>query len=253
MTQKVLVTAGAAGIGRELVRAFLAAGARVFTCDVDEAALETLGDEFPTVGRTVCDVADRSAVAAMVEAAVARLGGLDVLINNAGIGGPNAPVETLDPDAWDRVLQVNLSGAFYVAQRAIPHLRRSAAGVMLNMSSVAGRFGYPNRSPYAASKWGLIGLTKTLAMELGEAGIRVNAILPGAVAGPRMDRVMEARAAATGLSLAAIAEAGMANQSLKAVVDPKDVAAFAVFLASDAAKSISGQALSIDGDMQRAS
>ena len=253
MGQKVLVTAGAAGIGEAIARAFLAAGAQVAVCDVDTAALDALHQELPQLVCLACDVADRHAVAAMVVAAAERLGGLDVLVSNAGIPGPSAPVEQLDPDAWERVIQVNLNGAFYVVQQAIPHLRRSSAGVILIMSSVAGRLGYPNRSPYAASKWALIGLAKSLSIELGEAGIRVNAILPGAVAGPRMEGVLQARAETTGRSLEEVRAGAMANQSLKAAVDPREVAAFALFLASDAARSISGQALSIDGDMQRAS
>lgn len=253
MPQKVLVTAGAAGIGREIALAFQAAGAKVFVCDIDQAALDALAREAPGIGRTLCDVADRQAVEAMVAAAAHSLGGLDVLVNNAGVPGPSAPVETLEPAEWERVIQVNLNGAFYVAQQAIPHLKRSKTGVILIMSSAAGRLGYPNRSPYAASKWALVGLAKTLAMELGGDGIRVNAILPGAVAGPRMERVLQGRAETSGMPLEEVRRSAMTNQSLKALVEPKEVAAFALFLASDAARSISGQALSIDGDMQRAS
>jgi NAD(P)-dependent dehydrogenase (short-subunit alcohol dehydrogenase family) len=248
MPQRVLITAGAAGIGREMACAFAANGADVFVCDLDADALESFARELPGAFTKICDVADRRQVEAMVAAAVGALGGLDVLVNNAGIAGPTAPVEAMDPDEWDKVVAVNLNGTFNVTRLAIPHLKRSPAGVIINMSSVAGRMGYPNRSPYAATKWAIVGFTKTLAIELGEFGIRANAILPGAVSGARIDRVYEARARIGGQTVEEIKRLALANQSLKAFVDPRDVAALAVFLASDAAKSISGQALPIDGD-----
>jgi NAD(P)-dependent dehydrogenase (short-subunit alcohol dehydrogenase family) len=144
---------------------------------------------------------------------------------------------------------VNLTGTFDATRLAIPHLRRSEAGVIINMSSVAGRFGYANRSAYSATKWAIIGFTKTLAIELGEAGIRANAILPGAVAGSRIEKVFEGRAKATAQSIEQVRAAAMTNQSIKRLVDPRDIAALAVFLASDSAKSISGQVLPIDNDM----
>ena len=158
----------------------------------------------------------------------------------------------MDPDAWDEVMRVNLGGTFHVTRHAIPHLKRSQDGTILVMSSLAGRFGYPNRSPYATSKWGLIGFTKTLARELGEFGIRVNAILPGAVEGPRIERVLEGRAAASGRSVAEERAAALANQSVKRFVAPAEIGALAVFLASPAARSISGQIVPIDGDSQSA-
>jgi len=251
MVQRVLVTAGASGIGREIARAFAANGASVFVCDIDEAALAGLAEEIPGAAMQVCDMASRDDIERMVPSAIAALGGLDVLINNAGIAGPTAPVEAIEPDEWDRVIQVNLNGTFYVTRLAIPHLKRSAAGVIVIMSSLAGRLGYGNRSPYAASKWALIGFTKTLSIELGEYGIRANAILPGIVEGARIERVFEGRAKVSGQSLDEVRRAAMSMQSIKSLVDPRDIAALAVFLASDSAKSISGQALSIDADAQR--
>jgi len=251
MAQRVLITAGASGIGREIAHAFAATSAGVFVCDIDADALGAFAKELPGAMTRRCDVANRREVEEMVASGVNALGGLDVLVNNAGIAGPTVPVEAMDPDEWDKVVAVNLNGTFNVTRCAIPHLKRSTAGVIINMSSVAGRLGYPNRSPYATTKWGLIGFTKTLSMELGEFGIRVNAILPGAVAGPRLDRVYEARAKSGGQTVDAIKTRALANQSLKAFVDPRDVAALAVFLASAAAKSISGQILPIDGDRQQ--
>jgi NAD(P)-dependent dehydrogenase (short-subunit alcohol dehydrogenase family) len=187
----------------------------------------------------------------MVPAALQSLGGLDVLVNNAGIAGPTVPIEEVPPEEWDRVVQVNLTAAFDVTRLAIPALKQSPAGVVIVMSSAAGRFGYPNRVAYAATKWGLIGFTKTLAMELGSFGIRANAILPGTVEGDRIRRVFEGRAKLSGRSVDEVRDASMQNQSIRALVDPRDIAALAVFLASDAGKSISGQALGIDNDIQR--
>lgn len=253
MAQRVLVTAGASGIGREIVRAFAAGGARVFVCDIDAQALTALAGEIPAVTVGICDVSKRAEVERMVADCAQALGGLDVLVNNAGIAGPTAPVETMDPDAWEKVMQVDLTGTFNVTRCAIPHLKQSSAAAIITMSSVAERFGYANRSPYCTAKWGLIGFTKMLAIELGEYGIRANAILPGAVDGPRIQRVFEGRAQVSGRPLEQIKQEAMAVQSLKRLVDPKDIAALAVFLASDAAKSISGQMLPIDNDMQQAS
>ena len=248
---RVLVTAGASGIGLAVARAFFDEGWRVSVCDIDTAGLERAASEMPGIATQVCDVGDRAAVQRMVADAVARLGGLDVLVNNAGIGGPTRPVHELDPADWDAVLRVNLTGAFDVTRHVIPHLIRAGGGAIINMSSAAGRFGYPNRSPYSASKWGLIGFTKTLSMELGQYGIRANAIAPGPVAGERAERVFQGRAQASGRSVDEEKRIGLAGMSIKALVEPAEIGALAVFLASDAARMISGQVIPIDGDMQR--
>ena len=253
MQQRVLITAGAGGIGREIARAFAANGAKVFVCDIDAEGLETLAQEIEDLTTTLCDVSKREDIERMVTSAIESLGGLDVLVNNAGIAGPTTPVDKMDPDDWDKVVQVNLNGTFNVTRLAIPHLKKSPAGVIIIISSAAGRFGYANRSPYSTTKWGLIGFTKTLSIELGEYGIRANAILPGAVEGPRLQRVFEGRAKVSGQSIEEVKDAAMAIQSIKRFVDPRDIAALAVFLASDSAKSISGQLLPIDNDMQKVS
>jgi NAD(P)-dependent dehydrogenase (short-subunit alcohol dehydrogenase family) len=251
--QRALVTAGAAGIGRQIAEAFVANGATVFVCDIDAKALEATSTALAGVKTGLCDVSKRQDIERMMAECVQALGGLDVLVNNAGISGPTAPVEEMDPDEWEKVMAVDLTGTFNITRMAIPHLKKSQAGVIINMSSVAGRFGYANRSPYCTAKWGLIGFTKTLSIELGEYGIRANAILPGAVDGPRIQRVFEGRAKASGKNLDEVKKEAMSIQSLKRMVDPKDIAALAVFLASDAAKSISGQMLPIDNDLQQAS
>jgi NAD(P)-dependent dehydrogenase (short-subunit alcohol dehydrogenase family) len=246
--QRVLITAGAAGIGREIARAFAATGAKVFVCDIDEAQLaDAKGEGFITAR---CDMARRAEIERMVPAAVEALGGLDVLVNNAGIAGLTLPVEQYPPDDWDRVLAINLTGMFDVTRLAIPHLKKSTAGVIVNLSSIAGRFGFANRSPYAATKWAVIGFTKTLAIELGAFGIRANAIAPGAVAGDRIERVFAGRSQISGKSVEEVRAEAMAVQSIKAMVDPKDIAQLAVFLASPAAKAISGQVIPIDNDRQ---
>jgi NAD(P)-dependent dehydrogenase (short-subunit alcohol dehydrogenase family) len=250
--RKVLVTGGAAGIGYAIARAFHREGERVYICDIDTAALERAELALPGLLTRRCAVGDRDAVTAMVADAAQRMVGLDVLVNCAGIGGPTKSVQEFDPSEWDAVIRVNLTGTFDVTRAAIPHLIQSRSGVIINMSSAAGRYGYANRSPYAATKWALIGFTKTLSIELGEHGIRVNAIAPGAVAGDRAERVFQGRAQISGRSVAEEKILGLANQSLKALVDPDHIAALAVFLASEAGRSISGQVLPIDGDMHRA-
>jgi len=252
MSRRILVTAGASGIGREFVRAFSALGDVVFVCDIDANALKVLKTEIPEILIHVCDIAKRSEIEEMVNAAVNALGGIDVLINNAGIAGPTSPVDEIDPAEWDRVMQIDLTATFDVTRLTVPFLKKSGAGSIINMSSMAGRFGYENRSPYSTAKWGIIGFTKTLSIELGRFGIRVNAILPGPVDGERMDRVLEGRAKISGKTIEEEKQNALNLQSIKQFVDPRDIAALAVFLASGNATMISGQLFPIDGDIQKA-
>jgi NAD(P)-dependent dehydrogenase (short-subunit alcohol dehydrogenase family) len=174
----------------------------------------------------------------------AELGGLDVLVNNAGIAGPTGPVEAIDPDDWRRTIDVNLTGAFLCARRAVPHLIESR-GLMINLSSVAGRLGFANRSPYAASKWAIVGFTHSLAKELGPKGVRVNAIQPGVVAGPRIERVIQARADLEGHTYAEQERRRLEQVSLRRMVTAEDIAAMALFLAGPGGRNITGQALSV--------
>jgi len=247
---RVLITAGAAGIGLATARAFAREGARVHVTDVDRAALDRLAQSDPAIQRGLCDVADRAQVAAMVDGAIRSLGGLDVLVNNAGVAGPTARCEDVEPEAWERTLAVNITGQFNCARLAIPHLRRSRNPSIVNLSSAAGRFGYPLRSPYAASKWAVIGFTKSLSMELGGDGIRVNAICPGFVAGPRLDGVFANKAAARGVDPAVVRDEFLAKTSLHRPVTADDIANTIVFLCSPAGANISGQAIAVDGDTQ---
>jgi NAD(P)-dependent dehydrogenase (short-subunit alcohol dehydrogenase family) len=253
MKQRVFITAGAAGIGREIVRAFAAQGASVFVCDIDAAGLQMLAQEIPGLITRVCDMSKRDDVEQTVAFGANALGGIDVLVNNAGIAGPTAPMEEVTLAQWDQVIAINLTSTFQVTHLAVPFLKQSRSGVIITMSSAAGRFGYANRSPYAASKWALIGFTKSIAIELGQFGIRANAILPGTVDGDRIQKVFDGRARVSGKTAEDEKQLSMTSQSLKALVDPRDIAALAVFLASDHAKSISGQMLPIDGDMQKLS
>lgn len=247
---RVLVTAGAAGIGRAIVEAMLEAGAKVHLCDVDETALAECRRALPQVGASHADVADEDAVDAMFADVRATLGGLDVLVNNAGIAGPTGNVEDIDPADWRRCLDVDLTGMFLCTRRAVPLLKAAGGGAIVNMSSAAGRLGYAYRTPYAAAKWGVIGFTQSLARELGPHRIRVNAVLPGIVAGPRIDRVIEARAAQTGMSFAEMEQTYLANTSMRTKVTPHDVAGAVVYLCSPLGARVSGQSLGVCGNVE---
>ena len=250
---RVLVTAGAGGIGAAIVRAFAECGARVHACDIDAGALGRLADEVPGTTVTPCDVASADDVDRVFADAADALGGeLDVLVNNAGAAGPTGPIESIEPADWARTVAVNLDGQYLFARRAVPLLKRSASGpCVLAISSVAGRLGYPLRSPYAATKWAVVGLAKTLAVELGPHGVRANAILPGPVEGERMERVFAARAAAEGSSVEAVRADYVGMSSLRRMVTVEDVAATALFLASPAARNVTGQAISVDANVER--
>jgi NAD(P)-dependent dehydrogenase (short-subunit alcohol dehydrogenase family) len=248
--KRVLVTAGASGIGRATARAFAAEGARVFICDVDTATLADFSKESPEIGTTVADVSDEKSVEHLFRQTEKFLGGLDILINNAGIAGPTGGVETLSLADWQRTLDVNITGQFLCAKKAVPLLRQAGGGCIVNLSSAAGRFGFPRRSPYSASKWAVVGFTKSLAMELGPDRIRVNAILPGAVDGPRIRRVIEAKAASVGVSYAEMEKKYVMQASLGLMVTAEDIANTILFVCSDAGQHISGQPIAVDGDTQ---
>lgn len=243
----VFISGGATGIGSCIARQFLDSGHRVHVCDVSEAHVNAFLQSNPPASATVADIADADAVA-RVFADIKRLyGGLDILVNNAGVAGPTARVDEMSIEGWQACLAVNMNGLFYVTRLAVPMLREAGGGSIINISSNAGLFGFEGRSPYTASKWAMIGLTKSWAMELGRDGIRVNALCPGSVSGPRIDGVIERHAESAGCSAEKIRHAYLRQSSLGIFVDAEDIAAMALFLASHAGRHLSGQAIGIDG------
>jgi NAD(P)-dependent dehydrogenase (short-subunit alcohol dehydrogenase family) len=244
MNARVLITAGASGIGRAIGEAFAASGAQVWVTDVDATALATCPDTW----RCACvDVADEAAMAALFDEVQTAWGGLDALCANAGIAGPTALVENIDLADWRKCVSVNLEGAFLAAKYAVPMMKAAKAGAIVVTSSTAGQFGYPNRAPYAAAKWAVIGLMKTLAMELGPFGIRANAICPGSVEGPRIEGVLAREAAAKGMTRDQVYDGYASGTSMGRFVEARDVANMAVFLCSEGSRLVSGQVIAVDG------
>jgi NAD(P)-dependent dehydrogenase (short-subunit alcohol dehydrogenase family) len=245
--KRVIITAAAAGIGSVTAESFLGAGAKVHVCDIDEPRLVAFKAAHPAVGATLADVSDAGQVDRLFDEALAGLGGLDFMINNAGIAGPTGNIEDLQPEDWCRTLAVNLDATYLCCRRAVPALKKAGGGAIVNMSSAAGIFGFARRTPYASAKWAIIGLTKSLALELGPFGIRVNAICPGAVEGDRIERVIAADAKASGRSPEQVRRDLVRHAALKTFISPQDIANMILFLCSSAGARISGQALSVDG------
>ena len=243
----VLVTAGAAGIGRCIAETFLAQNCQVYICDVDEKSLQQFLSDHPQANGSIADISQADQVAALFSDIEQRYGKLDILVNNAGIAGPTAAVEDIEVTDWDKTIAIDLNGPFYVTSKAVPLLKKAKGGSIINIASNAALFGFPLRSAYAAAKWGLIGLTKTWAMELGPDKIRVNALCPGSVNGPRIEGVIEKDAAERGLSADEIRDIYQRQSSMRLFVDAQDVANMVIFLSSDLGATISGQAMGIDG------
>jgi len=248
--KRVLVTAGANGIGLAITRGFIQSGAKVLICDVDEASLKRVQQDLPGVMTTVADVADEQSVEQLFAQVDAQLGGLDVMINNAGIAGPTGTVEQLSLADWNRTLAVNITGQFLCARLAVPRLRKGTKASMINLSSAAGHLGFPGRSAYAASKWAVVGFTKSLALELGPEGIRVNAILPGAVDGPRIRAVIAAKAASLGKPVQEVAYDYEKQSAMGSLVSVEDIANMVLFASGDYARHVNGQELVVDGYTQ---
>ena len=242
----VFISAGASGIGLVMAKAFLAQGCRVHVCDIADQAVADFAASHENASGDVVDVSDYSQVEAMFAKLKQRFETLDVLINNAGIAGPTAPVDEIDPAEWDRTIAIDLNSHFYTTKCATPMMKTNG-GAIINIASNAAFFGFPLRGPYTAAKWAIIGLTKTWSMELGTSNIRVNAICPGSVNGPRIEGVIERDAKERGLSATEIRTVYQRQSSMRLFVEPEDVANTALFLASDMGRSISGQAIGVDG------
>jgi len=248
---RVLVTAGAAGIGRAIAETFVEHRARVHICDVDQRALAEAKRALPSVTQSVADVALLADVERLFADVGRELGGLDVLVNNAGIAGPTAKVEDIKPEDWDRCIAVDLNGMFYCTRLAMPMIKAAGGGSIINLSSAAGRLGFALRSPYSAAKWAVVGFTKSLAIEAGPDRVRVNCIQPGAVEGDRINRVIDAKARAHGVTFDEMKARLLEPVSLKTFVAAQDIANMALFLATPAGRHITGQALAVCGDAQR--
>lgn len=248
--KRAIVTAGGGGIGRKTAEVFSAAGARVYTCDIDQDALENARGGIPGLKGEVCNVADPAALDAFFDRAIDTLGGLDILVNNAGTAGPTAPVEEVTLEDWTACLTVNLTSAFLGTQRAIPALKKAGGGSIVNLSSAAGKFGFPLRSPYSAAKFGIVGFTRTCAMELGPHGIRVNCIQPGPVEGDRIDRVIQAKAEAAGISSNEMRSQMAEITLMKTFVTAADIANQILFICSEAGRHVTGQSLSVDAGLE---
>ncbi|MFW6076838.1 MAG: SDR family oxidoreductase [Hyphomicrobiales bacterium] len=246
-SQKVIVTAAGTGIGAEIARTYFDLGAKVFICDIDETRLSSVTGDRPDLGAAVCDVSRPRDVDSFVDLAVETMGGLTILVNNAGIAGPAKPLEDVTDDEWTQTFSINVAGQFYCARRAVPHLKANGGGSIVCMSSVAGKFGFALRSPYAASKWAVIGFMRSLSVELGQANIRVNAILPGIVSGQRNREVFAARAEARGISYEQMSDLALASVSLKTMIDPAEIADLIVYITSPSGRAITGQPLAICG------
>ena len=248
--QRVLVTAGASGIGRAIADLLIAQGARVHICDVSDEFMADFRKVHPTASASKADVSDEADVERLFTDLERELGGLDALVNNAGIAGPTGNVEDMSPSEWRRCIEVCLVGQFLCTRLAVPMLKAGGGGAIVNMSSAAGRHGYAFRTPYSAAKFGVVGFTQRLAKELGPSNIRVNAILPGIVEGPRIEGVIRDRAKQLGIPYAEMETQYLANVSLRRMVTPHDVAKMVLFLLSDAGCNMSGQSIGVDGNVE---
>ena len=244
---RVLVTAGAAGIGRVIARTFHDHGATVHICDIDEKALASTKKQLPAVTQTVADVAKLEDVERLFKDVEKHLRGLDVLVNNAGIAGPTAKVEDIRPEDWDRTIAIDLNGMFYCTRKAMPLIKKAGGGSIINLSSIAGRFGFAMRTPYSAAKWAVVGFTQSLAAEAGPDKVRVNCIQPGIVEGDRIDRVVDAKAKGLGVSPEEVKAKMLAGVALHTTVTQQDIANMALFLATAPGRHISGQAIAVCG------
>jgi NAD(P)-dependent dehydrogenase (short-subunit alcohol dehydrogenase family) len=247
---RVLITGAASGAGRTIAETLADAGARVFVSDISEVTVADLSDARPDIGVIRVDVGNEAQIDDMFTRVERHLGGLDVLINNAGIAGPTMAAEGISLADWATTFDVNVTGHFLCARRAIPLMKAQKSGSIVNVSSMSARVGLPMRLPYAVSKAAVLSLTQNLARELGPFNIRVNAILPGLIEGDRIRRVIAAKAKALSISEAECEAELLRYTSMRTMVTADDVASMALFLASDASRRVSGQMIAVDGHLQ---
>ncbi len=251
-SKNIIISAAADGIGWCIAKSLLDEGYTVYASDINQKKINELSHH-PLINRRLfvnnVDAANADSVNNYFESL--KLSSIDGLINNVGIAGPTGTLEEISIDDWNQTIETNLNSHFYFTKQAIPLLKKNKGGSIVNLSSTAGIFGFPLRTPYAASKWAIIGVTKSLAMELGKFNIRVNAICPGSVSGDRINRVIEAKAKSLKTPVSEVKEDFEDMVSLKSFVDKEDIANMATFLLSDQAKRISGQVMTVDGNTER--
>ncbi len=248
--RSVIVTAGASGIGRAIAISFHHNGDAVHIVDIDAEAVARFSMEHPGIKTTVADVASESEVCRVMDAHIEQFHGIDGMVNCAGIAGPTEFAEDVSLEQWQRCLAVNIDSVFLFCRKVIPFMKGARAGNIINISSTAGWHGYPLRTPYAASKWAVIGLTKSLAMELGGSGVRANVICPGSIQGERMERVISAEARLKGISEQTVRDWYSRGNSMRTFIDAQDIADMAMFLCSDKARMVTGQILNVDGHLE---
>ena len=251
VSRVVLVTAGGSGIGLAIAKHFLKQGDEVHICDIDQLAIDKALAELPTMTATCADLTKVNQVDTVFEDLQKTHGELDVLVNNVGVAGPTGNLERLESDDWEKTLKINVISHFYFSKLAIPMLKKNKGGSIINLSSGAGIMGFPLRSPYAASKWAVIGVTKTLAMELGKFKIRVNAICPGTIKGDRMVRVIRDKANFLNISKKNIEKEFVSMASMNCWIYEEDIAKTCSFLISNDGERISGQTIAVDGNAIR--
>ena len=248
--QSIIVTAGASGIGLAIAQKFLVQGAQVFICDVTKETLQKTLLGNPGMQGDLADVGNPEQVEAFFNRAMTAMGGIDVLVNNAGIGGPREKIEDINYADWDDCIRINLSGMFYCAKQVIPFMKENGSGCILNISTTSAKTGLPNRLPYVASKVGVLGLSYNLARELGPFGIRCNAILPGMIDNPRGQKLVELKANERGVSLEQQEQESLRYKSMRTRIKPSEIGDMAVFLASDLAAHITAQEIAVDGNSE---
>ena len=252
--KKIVISAGASGIGWATAKICISRGAQVFLCDINEKLINKINKNKKYKSKIFayeCDASNESDVIDFFSKILKKTKKIDALINNVGIAGPTGILEKLDSEEWEKTVQVNVVSHFYFSKQAIPFIKKNKGGSIINMSSGAGIMGFPLRSPYAASKWAIVGLTKTLAMELGKFKIRVNAICPGTIKGDRMKRVVRDKSKFLGVSQRIIEKEFVSMASLNSWIYEDDIGNMCAFLISNDSGRISGQIIGVDGNATR--